>query len=84
MGAGGWSLPISAGAPVGIAAATTVTSGSQAEECAPDLSPDGRAIAYHSGRTGTRDREFVADGRRFYVAIEDRQSDVFVAELVSK
>ena len=29
-------------------------------------------------------RDFATDGRRFYFAIEDRQSDVFVAELVTK
>jgi eukaryotic-like serine/threonine-protein kinase len=29
-------------------------------------------------------RDFATDGKRFYFAIEDRQSDVFVAEIVSK
>ncbi|HYT82308.1 MAG TPA: protein kinase [Gemmatimonadales bacterium] len=29
-------------------------------------------------------RDFATDGRRFYFAIEDRQSDVFVAELITK
>ena len=29
-------------------------------------------------------KDFATDGRRFYFAIEDRQSDVFVAELIDK
>jgi Tol biopolymer transport system component len=29
-------------------------------------------------------RDFATDGRRFYFAIEDRQSDVLVAELISR
>jgi len=37
---------------------------STAEEFAPDLSPDGRFVAYHSWRTGTRDIEVEGAGRR--------------------
>jgi len=29
-------------------------------------------------------RDFATDGSRFYFAIEDRQSDVFVAEMIAK
>jgi Tol biopolymer transport system component len=29
-------------------------------------------------------KDFTADGRRLYFAIEDRQSDVFVAEMISR
>ena len=32
----------------------------------------------------SRRQDFATDGRRFYFAIEDRQSDVFVAEMVRK
>jgi serine/threonine-protein kinase len=49
-----WSLPIPAGAPVGIAAARPVTSGSQVIE-SMRVSPDGRWLLYDSDLRGNAD-----------------------------
>jgi serine/threonine-protein kinase len=49
-----WSLPVSAGAPVSVAAANPVTTGSQVIESL-DISSDGRWLLFDSNRSGNAD-----------------------------
>jgi Tol biopolymer transport system component len=49
-----WSLPIPTGAPVGTAAATPITSGTQIVE-AMDVSPDGQWLAFDADGAGSQD-----------------------------